>query len=216
MKSGRFVILTTATALALAACTDPNTVAAPGTRTQEGVALGAMLGGLFGATRGDDNRLGRAAAGAIVGGAIGGLIGQQLDKQAAELQRDLGGGIGVVNTGRELVVTMPQDVLFATDSAVLRPDLRRDLNTLAASLLRYPNTRVEVVGHTDNTGDAGYNQNLSQARANAAAAVLLGAGVPASRIVAYGRGEDDPIASNLSAEGRRLNRRVEFIISPLT
>lgn len=200
--------------LALGACTNPG---GTGTnRTQDGAAIGAVLGGLFGATAGKGNQLGQAAAGALVGGAIGGLIGADLDRQAAELEGSMSNGVGVVNTGSELVVTMPQDVLFATDSASLRPDLRQDLNTLAASLLRYPNTRIEVVGHTDNVGEALYNQNLSQARANSVASVLMGAGVPPSRIVAYGRGEDQPVASNLTAQGRAQNRRVEIIIRPNT
>jgi outer membrane protein OmpA-like peptidoglycan-associated protein len=212
MQSRHLVLLATAGLFALSACTNPPTGAT--NRTQDGIAIGAMLGGLFGATRGGKPDIGKAAAGAIIGGAIGGIIGANLDQQAAELQRDMGGNVGVVNTGNELVVTMPQDVLFATDSATLRPDLRADLNTLAASLLRYPDSSVEVAGHTDNVGDAAYNQNLSQARANSVASVLMGAGVPAGRIIAYGRGEDQPVASNLTAAGRAQNRRVEIIIRP--
>jgi len=109
---------------------------------------------------------------------------------------------------------MPQDLLFAIDSAAVRPDLRADLNTVAASLLRYPNSRIEVVGHTDNTGTAAYNQDLSQRRAVAVASILRESGVPGSRIVAYGRGFDQPVASNQTAAGRAQNRRVEIIIRP--
>lgn len=214
MHTKHLVILATAGLFALSACTNPPTNGASPNRTQDGAVIGAMLGGLFGATRGGSPNLGRTAAGAVIGGAIGGIIGAQLDKQATELQRDMGGNIGVVNTGNELVVTMPQDVLFDTGSAALRADLRADLNTLAASLLRYPDTSVEVVGHTDYVGDAAYNLNLSQARANSVASVLMGAGVPAGRVIAYGRGEDEPVASNLTAAGRAQNRRVEIIIRP--
>ncbi|WP_372840762.1 OmpA family protein [Phaeovulum sp.] len=214
MKSGRILFTATAVGvMALGACTNPD---GSTNRTQDGVAIGAALGGLFGATAGKGDTLGQAAAGALVGGAIGGLIGADLDRQAAELDRDLGNGVGVVNTGNQLIVTMPQDVLFATDSTALRPDLRSDLNTLAASLLRYPNTRIEVIGHTDNVGSASYNQNLSEGRAKSVASVLIGAGVPSGRIIAYGRGEDQPIASNLDAAGRAKNRRVEIIIRPNT
>ena len=109
---------------------------------------------------------------------------------------------------------MPQDLLFATDSASLRPDLTSDIRTVAASLLKYPNSRIEVIGHTDNTGSAAYNQDLSQRRAVSVANVLRESGVPNGRISAYGRGEDQPIASNLSAQGRAQNRRVEIIIRP--
>ncbi len=206
--------------LAITACTDPNGMGGMGgsgeySNAQRAAITGALIGGVAAGTRGGDERLEKAAAGAIVGGVIGGLIGNQLDKQAAELQRDIGtNGVSIVNTGNSLIVTMPQDVLFATDSSTLRPDLQRDLYTLAGSLNRYPDTTVDVVGHTDNTGDANYNQNLSQARANSVASVLIGAGVPRGRINAYGRGEDAPIASNLSADGRAKNRRVEFVIRP--
>lgn len=207
---------------ALSACTDPygqgysgSASADPNANARGGALTGALIGGVFGATRGGDDKLAKAAAGAIVGGLIGGAIGSQLDAQAQELRRDLDtNGVSIVNTGDRLVVTMPQDVLFATDSAAVRTDLQRDLYTLAGSLNRYPNTTVEVVGHTDSDGDAAYNQRLSQNRANAVAEILVGAGVPRGRVVAYGRGEDAPVASNLSAAGKAQNRRVEFIIRP--
>ena len=98
----------------------------------------------------------------------------------------------VTNRGDYLVVNMPQDLLFATDSASVRPDLTRDLKTVAASLLKYPNSRIEVIGHTDNSGSAAYNQDLSQRRAVSVANVLRESGVPNGRIAAYGRGEDQP------------------------
>ena len=97
----------------------------------------------------------------------------------------------------------------------MRPDLRSDLNTVASSLLKYPNSRIEIIGHTDNTGSAAYNQDLSQRRAVSVASVLRESGVPGGRIAAYGRGEDQPIASNLTPEGRAKNRRVEIIIRPI-
>jgi outer membrane protein OmpA-like peptidoglycan-associated protein len=109
---------------------------------------------------------------------------------------------------------MPQDVLFATDSAILRADLTRDIKAVAANLIRYPNSRIEVAGHTDNSGSAAYNQDLSQRRAVSVADVLRQSGVPNARITAYGRGEDAPIASNQSPAGRAQNRRVEIIIRP--
>ncbi|PTV96064.1 outer membrane protein OmpA-like peptidoglycan-associated protein [Rhodobacter aestuarii] len=206
--------------LALGACTDPysqgyNGNADPNANTRGGAITGALIGGAIGASSGGDERLTKAAAGAIVGGLIGGAIGNQLDRQAQELRRDLDtNGVSVVNTGNQLVVTMPQDVLFATDSSSVRPDLQRDLYTLAGSLNRYPDTTVEVIGHTDADGDASYNQRLSEARARSVADILVGAGVPRQRVVAYGRGEDQPVASNYTPEGKAQNRRVEFIIRP--
>jgi outer membrane protein OmpA-like peptidoglycan-associated protein len=217
------ILLASCTALfALAACTDgydqgysAPVSSDPNANTKGGAVTGALLGGVLGATSHGNDRLAKTAAGAIVGGLIGGAIGSQLDKQAQELRRDLDtNGVSVVNNGDQLVVTMPQDVLFATDSSVVRPDLQRDLYTLSGSLNRYPDTTVEVVGHTDADGDAAYNQRLSQSRANSVANILIGAGVPRGRIVAYGRGEDSPVASNYTTEGKAKNRRVEFIIRP--
>ncbi len=209
------VALATAGALILAGCADPG--ASGESRARQGAIAGAILGGFTGlATRpGGTDPLLAGAAGAVIGAAVGGAVGTALDRQAADLRRDVGNpDIGIVNTGSELVVTMPQDILFATDSAAVRPDLQADLRAVARNLLAYPDTRVEVVGHTDNTGSALYNQDLSQRRASAVAAVLIGAGVPASRVVAVGRGEDMPVATNLTPEGRARNRRVELIIRP--
>ncbi len=201
--------------LGFSGCVSSDETMSEPNNAQRAAITGALIGGVIGATANGDERLEKAAAGALVGGLIGGAIGNQLDKQAAELQRDIGtNGVSIVNHGDYLTVTMPQDVLFATDSAVLRDDLKRDIYTLAGSLNRYPDTTVDVIGHTDNSGDAAYNQTLSQNRANEVAAVLIGAGVPRARIASYGRGEDLPIASNLSVEGRAQNRRVEFVIRP--
>ncbi len=215
-------LLAAAALMTLGACTDPynqgytgDVSADPNARAKSGAITGALIGGVIGATRHGDDKLAKAATGAILGGLVGGAIGSQLDAQAQELRRDLDtNGVSVVNTGSELVVTMPQDVLFATDSSVVRADLQRDLYTLAGSLNRYPDTTVEVIGHTDSDGEASYNQRLSEARARSVADILVGAGVPRQRIVAYGRGEDMPVASNFTPEGKAQNRRVEFIIRP--
>jgi outer membrane protein OmpA-like peptidoglycan-associated protein len=200
--------------LALGACVNP--VAGPGDPNQR-AKTGALTGGLIGAViggSGGDESLGRAVAGGVIGAALGGVIGATLDQQAAELRGSLDSDISVTNTGEYLIVNMPQDLLFATDSAALRPDLTGDIKTVAASLLKYPNSRIEVIGHTDNTGSAAYNQDLSQRRAVSVANVLRESGVPNGRLTAYGRGEDQPIASNASVDGRAQNRRVEIIIRP--
>jgi outer membrane protein OmpA-like peptidoglycan-associated protein len=184
-------------------------------RTQTGALTGALIGGAIGATRKGDDKLAKAAVGAVIGGAIGGAIGSSLDAQAAELRNNIGDSrVSVTNTGSELIVNLPQDILFATDSASLRPDLTQDLRAVARSLLNYPDTTVQVIGHTDNTGSAAYNQDLSQRRAGAVGSILQSNGVPGGRIVAFGRGEDQPVASNLSTAGRAQNRRVEIIIRP--
>jgi outer membrane protein OmpA-like peptidoglycan-associated protein len=184
-------------------------------RTQTGALTGALIGGAIGATSKGDDKLAKAAAGALIGGVIGGAIGSSLDAQAAELRNSIGDDrVSVTNTGSELIVNLPQDILFASGSATLRSDLTQDLRAVARSLLNYPNTTVQVIGHTDSDGDAASNQNLSQRRAGAVSSVLQANGVPGGRIVAFGRGEDQPIATNLTAAGKAQNRRVEIIIRP--
>ncbi|MFA5582230.1 MAG: OmpA family protein [Paracoccaceae bacterium] len=201
-----------ASLIVLSACADPSMTGH--TRAQQGAITGAMVGGVYGLSRGGDNSLARTAVGAVIGAAAGGAIGTALDRQAGDLRRDLDDNVSVVNTGNQLVVTMPQDILFATDSAAVRPALQGDLRALAANLQSYPDTSVDVIGHTDSTGAAAYNQDLSARRANAVANVLLQNGVPSWRVRAFGRGEDAPVASNLTAQGREQNRRVEIIIRP--
>ncbi|NNF25516.1 MAG: OmpA family protein [Rhodobacteraceae bacterium] len=216
-KVRSITLLAAASAIALAGCTDPRY--GPGgerEKTGQGAAIGAALGGLLGATReSGSDRVKNAAVGAAIGGTIGGLIGSNLDAQARELNQNLDNSqIDVINTGSELIVRMPQDILFAIDSAAVRPDLRSDLGVLAQSLNNYPDTTVEIVGHTDNTGSASYNQNLSELRANSVAAVLINNGVRSSRVRTFGAGESQPIASNLSVQGRAQNRRVDITIRP--
>jgi len=209
------LILAAVSTLALTACVDPNAYPDdPNARTRQGAIFGGLLGAAVGAAASDDDKLKGALIGGAVGAGTGALIGADLDRQAAELRGSLSSNISVTNTGEYLIVNMPQDLLFATDSATLRSDLTSDLRTVANSLLKYPNSRIEVIGHTDNTGSAAYNQDLSQRRAVSVSGVLRDSGVPGGRLSAYGRGEDVPVASNLTPEGRAQNRRVEIIIRP--
>lgn len=210
------ILLSTLGLFALSACVNPDYAPNdPNARTRNGAIIGGALGALAGATSKGDDKLAKAVVGGAIGAAIGGAIGQTLDQQAADLRGSIGNSnISVTNNGEYLVVNMPQDVLFNTDSATLRPDLTRDIKAVANNLLKYPNSRIEVIGHTDNSGSAAYNQDLSQRRAVSVANVLRETGVPNGRIAAYGRGEDQPIASNLSPDGRAQNRRVEIIIRP--
>ena len=209
------VLLSTIALFGLSACVAPEYNAAdPNGRTRNGAIIGGLTGAIIGATQSDEELTG-AIAGGIIGAAAGGAIGATLDQQAADLRGSLGNpNVTVTNNGDYLVVNMPQDLLFTTDSANLRPDLARDIQAVGQNLLRYPNSRIEVVGHADNSGTAAYNQDLSQRRAVAVAQNLRAVGVPSSRITAFGRGEDQPIASNLTPQGRALNRRVEIIIRP--
>lgn len=207
------LILASAAVLALAAC-DPTLAPEEQQRTRTGAGIGAIAGALAGTQIGEGD-IGNVLIGAAAGAAVGGAIGQQLDRQARDLRQAVGNdNITITNTGSELIVTMPQDILFATDSAAVRADLQRDLRAVAGNLQSYPNSTIQIIGHTDNTGSAAYNQDLSERRARSVAGVLIDAGVSPGRVAAFGRGEDRPVASNLTAEGRALNRRVEIIIRP--
>ena len=213
------LVLAGSSLLLATACTDPaymggGTTGTTTNKTQQGALIGGIVGAVTGAAASD-----KKGKGAVIGGAIGALggaaIGNALDRQEAELRRDLENDrVGITNTGDRLIVTLPQDILFAVDSASVNSNLRNDLMTVADSLRSYPDTTVQVVGHTDNTGSAVYNQSLSERRANAVADVLMDGGVDFSRIRAFGRGEDQPIASNLTPEGKAQNRRVEIVILP--
>ena len=196
--------------LGLAACTTPE-----GTpdRTATGALGGAAAGAALGQLIGGDSR--GTLIGAATGAAAGGLAGRYLDQQAAELERELAGtGAGVTNTGNEIIVNLPEAITFAFNSAELRPQLRQSLFGVAQNLQAYPNSDVFVVGHTDNIGTRSANQAVSERRAQAVANVLMQGGMPAWRIQTIGRAFDQPIASNATAEGRAMNRRVEIVIRP--
>ena len=202
--------------MVLTACetmTDPNN---PNRNAQSQAAIGAGIGAVAGLLLGDtaQERRNGALVGAAIGAGIGGVNGATLDRQEAELRQQLGSNARIVNTGSQLVVTLPQDILFATGDATLTGGLRNDLNALASSINNFPNTTVNVIGHADNTGGAAFNQDLSARRAQSVSSALISSGVSPSRIRSIGRGEDAPIASNLTAEGRAQNRRVEITITP--
>ncbi|WP_373354821.1 OmpA family protein [Pseudoroseicyclus sp. CXY001] len=189
-------------------------------QTDENASQGALIGGAIGAVGGalaGDNsreRLRNAVIGGAAGAVVGGAAGTALDRQEAELRNQLGANVGITNTGSSLIVTMPNDILFPVDSATLTGQLQSDLRALAGSLNSYPNSRVQVIGHTDSDGEASYNQGLSERRAQAVASVLINAGVSPARLSTVGRGEDAPVASNLDAAGKAQNRRVEVVITP--
>lgn len=185
-------------------------------KARQGAATGAALGALAGAITGDDKdeRRRQAVIGAAVGAGIGAGIGNALDQQEEELRASLGGNVGIVNNGNNLTVTLPQDILFATNSTAVSGSAQSDLFALSNSLQRFPNSTVNVIGHTDNVGEAAFNLDLSQRRAQAVSSILINAGVSPSRIRSVGRGEAAPIATNLTPEGRQQNRRVDVIITP--
>ena len=188
------------------------------TKTKQGAIIGGLVGAVAGMSQSGDNsveRKQRAVRGALIGAGLGAAIGNELDKQVAELQRDMNNNDVIIqNTGDRLIVTLPQDILFAVDSTHITPSLRSDLSVLAQNLINYPNSTIQIIGHTDNTGSADYNQSLSTERALAVSSILQQNGVPQFRIQSTGRGESQPIASILTPEGRAQTRRVDVVILP--
>ena len=208
MRQMRFVTtaaLLGASALQLSAC------ASWSNKTKgaaAGATAGAVVGGIIGNQTGSTTR--GAIIGAVVGGTAGAIIGHQMDKQAQELQQNIPGAV-VQRVGEGITVTFASGLLFDFDSDAVRGEASHNLNTLAESLEKYDNSDLLIVGHTDDVGTEGYNQGLSERRADAAADYLRLRGVRRS-IRTVGRGEDEPIASNASEDGRSKNRRVEVAI----
>lgn len=174
-----------------------------------GAGGGALLGGVIGAISG--NTAAGALIGAAVGGTTGAIIGRRMDKQAAELQRDMQNA-KVERVGEGIKITFSSGILFNTNSADLRPQSRDDISALAATLKKYGDTNVIVEGHTDNTGSDAINQPLSVRRADAVANYAKSLGVESSRFTTQGWGSSKPVADNSTEAGRQANRRVEIAI----
>ncbi len=174
-----------------------------------GAAGGAVVGGIIGKIAG--NTLLGAIAGAAVGGAAGAYIGRQMDKQAAEMRRDLEGA-KIERVGEAIKITFDSGLLFDINKSDLRDVSRENLSKLAAILNKYPDTNILVEGHTDSTGTREINQPLSDNRAKSVANFLATLNVQSARFTVHGYGPDQPIGDNGTVEGRQQNRRVDLAI----
>jgi outer membrane protein OmpA-like peptidoglycan-associated protein len=209
-------------AMALAAgcqTIDPYTGEQKTSSATKGAAIGAGAGAVLGILTGDDarERRKRALIGAGVGALAGGAVGSYMDRQEAELREQLqGSGVSVTRVGDDIMLNMPGNITFQTNSSDLNPQFFNVLDSVSLVLKEYDKTVIEVVGHTDSTGSAEYNQSLSERRAGTVASYLQNRQIDAQRILAYGRGLTQPIADNATAEGRAMNRRVELRLSPIT
>ena len=184
-------------------------------KTRQGTAIGAAGGAAIGLIAGGGWK--GALIGAGVGALAGGMVGNYQDKQEAKLRAQMSGtGVEVVRMGDNLTLNMPGNVTFALNSSKLNPQFDAVLDKLAATLVEYNQTVIQIAGHTDSTGSHAYNMKLSLERADSVKAYLVGRGVPAARLVTVGAGPDYPIASNATEEGRAENRRVEITIVPVT
>ena len=219
MKKSRLLISTIAafSLVTVSGCvTDPNTGEKKVSRTAIGGAGGALAGLLLGGLIG--GKTGRIV-GAGIGGIAGAAVGYTMDKQIKELkEQTAGSGVDVTETdnGSAILVNLPDGVTFDVASYTLKPTFRATLDQVADSLIKYPNSLIDVYGHTDSTGSDAYNQTLSENRARTVANYLISRGVSAARVRSQGFGETMPVASNDTVEGRSKNRRVEIKIVPVT
>lgn len=183
-------------------------------KTQKGGAVGAVAGGAMGAIIGKasgNTGLG-AIIGATVGGATGAVIGNKMDKQAKEIEQTVPDA-KVERVGEGIVVEFSSNVLFGFDSSNLSADAKTNLDKLVKVLDVYPDTNIEVQGHTDSKGSEAYNRSLSEQRAGQVSAYLTSEGIDYDRLSIKGFGETLPKYDNNTDDGRSQNRRVEFLIT---
>ena len=182
-------------------------------RTAKGAAIGAGVGGAAGGLIG--HATGSTAAGVLIGAAVGGaagaLIGNYMDKQVAEIERDIEGA-KVERVGEGIKITFNSGILFDVNKANLKDYSRTELTKLAAILSKYDDTNILLAGYTDSTGSEEYNMQLSRSRAQSVADYLVVRNVNSERFSVYGHGESDPVAANDTEGGRAQNRRVEVAI----
>ena len=174
-----------------------------------GAAAGGAIGGIIGHQSG--NTAVGAIIGAAVGGAAGAYIGNYMDKQAAEMEKDLEGA-RIERVGEGIKITFDSGLLFDVNKANLKPASKTNLTDLAGILNKYPDTNILVEGHADATGSEEWNLELSRSRASSVVNYLAGQQVMETRFTTMGYGESQPIATNDTAEGRAANRRVEVAI----
>ena len=205
--SQKFLAGLCAIAIMLASCKSMN-------KTQKGAIIGTAGGAAIGAVIG--KATGNTALGAIIGAAVGGVtgavIGRKMDKQAEEIKKEIPDA-KVERSGEGIIVEFNSKILFGFDKSEINASAKGNLNELVTILNKYPDTDIEIQGHSDNVGTTDYNQTLSERRAAAVSSYIKSKGILGSRISIKGFGESTPKYSNDTEEGRTLNRRVDFLIT---
>jgi outer membrane protein OmpA-like peptidoglycan-associated protein len=206
-KSSKSLIVILSIVLTLAGCASWN-------KTQKGAVIGTAAGGTMGAVIGrvSGNTALGAIIGAAVGGATGAVIGNQMDKQAEEIKKSVPDA-KVERVGEGIIVEFNSKVLFGFDKSLISYGAKENLDKLYAVLKSYPDTDIELQGHTDSKGSESYNQVLSEKRAATVSGYLNSKGITSGRLTTKGFGEKAPKYGNETAEGRSENRRVEFLIT---
>ena len=195
---------------------DPYTGEEKVSSATKGSVIGAIGGAAVGAATSSSSDRGKGALiGAASGAAVGGGIGYYMDRQEAQLRRQLEGtGVRVVRNGDQIDLIMPGNITFDTDQSSIRPAFTDTLQSVALVLKEFNKTTIQIEGHTDSTGSDSYNQLLSERRASSVRDFLLNQGIEPRRTRATGYGERQPVASNETAAGREQNRRVELTLIP--
>ena len=211
----KVIVAAMAGGLLVGCSTDPYTGEQKISNTAGGATLGALAGAGLGLLAGGNDRR-NALIGAGVGALAGGAIGSYMDRQESELRGQLQGtGVSVTRQGDQIILNMPSNITFSTDSSSIQPAFYGTLNSVALVIQRFNQTLVDVYGFTDSTGGNEHNMQLSQRRASSVASYLTGQGADPRRFSIIGMGSSEPIASNATAEGRAQNRRVEIRLVPL-
>ena len=182
-------------------------------RSVKGGAIGTAAGGAAGAVigRASGNTAMGAVIGATVGGVAGAVIGRQMDKQAAEIEAEVP-GVNVERVGEGIVIEFRNEVLFGFDKYDIQVQAKESLDNLVTILNKYPDTNIEIHGHTDSQGSEKYNKALSERRAKAVSDYLKSNEIEGKRLSVKAFGEEMPVQTNETDEGRSKNRRVEFAI----
>jgi len=212
----RIALVITALMAALAATGCANMSEEQQRGTARGAAIGAAAGAVLGAMAdGGDGALRGAAIGAGVGAVGGHIWSTRMEEQKRQMEQSTRGtGVEVTQTAdNQLKLNIPSDVSFAVGRVDIQPNFRPILDTFAQGMLRNPEARVRIIGHTDSTGSDAINNPLSINRAASVRDYLSARGVPMASIAIDGRGAREPVATNSTAEGRARNRRVEIFMA---
>jgi len=203
--------------LGISGCTttNPYTGEQEVNKTSKGAGIGALAGLTTAILVGGDRK--KLLAGAGIGALVGGGVGYYMDKQEDKLRQRLQStGVSVTRSGDDLILNMPGAITFEVNRADIRSGFFEVLNSVVLVVQEFDKTVIEVSGYTDSTGDASYNQELSERRAESVGNYLKAQGVVPGRVVTRGFGERSPVASNDTPEGRQQNRRVELKLVPIT
>jgi len=210
MKVSQLILILITTVMLSACATDPNK------RAKQGAAAGAVLGAILGDQIDDGEG---KYIGAVLGGLAGAGVGHYMDKQRQELEaaleREQAQGLEIERLeNNSIALNIPSEISFDVDSANVNAGFRSTLDQIGNILVRYPETSVQIIGHTDSTGSNSYNQGLSERRSESVASYFSTQQVDYRRLYTRGLGETQPRASNETSDGRQQNRRVEIIIIP--